>query len=167
MPHDQDREISCAYSLRSMKAVLAQYAVRFSNYEGGATIGSYMLKEAERRGIEFFIFYAFVPAYDLSELSNMLQGMRIENDYKAWYDLMRRFNHMFDLGIDLTQLEQDSNELTDSMSQKIEELHKKMPQANVKEYLDAIASQFTERPFIPLDDVWERELGDLLDDLDE
>ena len=167
MPFDKDREISCAYSLRSMKEELAKYAVRFSNYEGGATIGTYILKLAEKRNIEFFVFYAFVPAYDLSQLSTSLQGMRIENDYKAWYDLMRRFNHMFDLGIDLTQLERDSQELNQSMQQKIEELGDKISPENVEKYMKIVTSRFTEHPFIPLDDVWERELGDLLDDLDD
>lgn len=167
MPFDKDREVSCAYSLHSMKKVLAEYAVNFSDYEGGATIGTYMLKEAERRGIEFAVFYAFVPAYDLSQLSSSLQGMRIENDYKAWYDLMRRFNHMFDLGLDLSRLEKESEELIDSMSSKIEELQKRVPQVNMKEYMDAISQRFSEQSFMPLDDVWERELGDLLDDLDE
>jgi predicted ATP-grasp superfamily ATP-dependent carboligase len=167
MPFDKDREVSCAYSLRSMKEGLADYAVNFSNYEGGATIGTYLLKEAERRGIEFAVFYAFVPAYDLSQLSSSLQGMRIENDYKAWYDLMRRFNHMFDLGLDLSRLEKESEELIDSMNSKIEEIQKRLPQVNMKEYMDAISQRFSEQSFMPLDDVWERELGDLFDDLDE
>lgn len=167
MPYDKDREVSCAYSLLRLKDELAQYAVRFSNYEGGATIGSYMLDEAEKRDLEFFVFYAFVPAYDLSQLSNLLQGMRIENDYKAWYDLMNRFNHMFNLTLDLSDLAQKSEDLTASMVAKINELEKKAPGVKVKEYMDALSKRFEEQSFMPLDDVWERELGDILEDLDE
>jgi hypothetical protein len=121
---------------------------------------------AEGREIEFIDFYAFVPAYDFSEIANHLQGVRIESDFKAWYDLMRRFNHMFDLGIDLTDLEQQSDELSLSLDAKIGELEKRMPQLNVREYLEQLASEFTEMPFMPLDDVWERELGDLFKDMD-
>jgi len=165
MPYDKDREISCAYSLKTMKEELGKYAVRFSNYEGGTTIGSFLLDEARRRTIEFIVFYGFVPAYDFSEISAVLQGMRIDNDYKAWYDLMRRFNHMFDLPIDLSELETHSEELLVSMEHKLRELEQKAPQLNVRDYLDQLAQNFTERPFMPLDDVWERELGDLLDDM--
>jgi predicted ATP-grasp superfamily ATP-dependent carboligase len=167
MPYDKDRNISCTYSLRRMKPELADYAVRFSNYEGGTTIGSYLLDKAEQREIEYFVFNAFVPAYDLSQLSVPLQGMRIENDFRAWYELVRRFNHMFNLGFDLTDLARDSDELTFSMDAKIEELDKKAPQLNIRDYINDLASDFTEMTFMPLDDVWERELGDLLDEIDD
>lgn len=165
MPYDKDREVSCVYSLQGMKDELAEYAVKFSNYEGGATIGTILVDRAEPRGVEFLDFYAFVPAYDFAQLSTNLQGMRIENDFKAWYDMMRRFNHMFDLGIDLSELERQSEELLASMDAKIDELESKMPQLKVREYLQRLASDFTEMPFMPLDDVWERELGDLFKDM--
>jgi predicted ATP-grasp superfamily ATP-dependent carboligase len=167
MPYDKDREISCIYSLRPMKKELEHYAVKFSNYEGGATIGSYLVDKAEERGVEFLVFYAFVPAYDFSQLSTLLQGIRIENDFKAWYDIMRRFNHMFGLEIDLSDLEQQSEELYASMEAKIEDLESKMPQMKVREYLDQLAQDFTERSFLPLGEVWERELGDIFKNLDE
>lgn len=167
MPYDKDREISCIYSLRPMKKELENYAVKFSNYEGGATIGSYLVDKAEERGVEFLVFYAFVPAYDFSQLSTLLQGIRIENDFKAWYDIMRRFNHMFGLEIDLSDLERQSEELYASMEAKIEDLESKMPQLKVREYLDQLAQDFTERSFLPLGEVWERELGDIFRNLDE
>ncbi|MFQ5612072.1 MAG: PAC2 family protein [Anaerolineae bacterium] len=164
MPYDKDREISCVYSLRGMKEELARYAVRFSNYEGGATIGSYLLDKAEQRGVEFFVFYAFVPAYDFSSLSRQVQGISIESDYKAWHDLLKRLNHMFGLAVDLSELERQSAELIASMDAKIDELEQKLPQLNVKEYLAKLADDFTEMSFMPLDEVWERELGDLFKD---
>jgi proteasome assembly chaperone (PAC2) family protein len=167
MPYDKDREISCVYSLPDMKQELTDYAVKFSDYEGGTTIGTYLVDQAEAREIEVIDFYAFVPAYDFSQLSDLLQGIRVEQDFKAWYDLLRRFNHMFDMGLDLTDLEAKSTELIDSMETKIAELDEKMPQVDVREYLMEMARDFTETPFMPLDDVWERELGDLLQDLDD
>ena len=165
-PYDRDREISCVYSLREMKDELAKYAVKFSNYEGGATIGTYLADRAEQRGIEFLVFYAIVPAYDFSQFSMGFKGMRIEKDFKAWYDLMRRFNHMFDLGIDLSDLERQSEELISSMDSKIDELESTMPQLKVREYMDKLAREFTEMPFMPLSDVWESELGDLFKDVE-
>ena len=164
MPYDMDREISCIYSLPWMKEELDDYACKFSNYEGGATIGTYMADQAEQRGIEFVVFYGFVPSYDFSELSVLLTGMRIENDYRAWYELMRRLNHMFGIEIDLADLEQKTEELIASMDAQIDELEQKAPRLKIKEYLQELAVGFTERPFMPLGDVWKRELRDLFDE---
>ena len=168
MPYDKDREISCSYSLRSMKAELASYAVKFSDYEGGVTISTYLIDKAEEREIEFFTFYAFVPSYDFGQFSlTSQQGVRIEVDFKAWYDVMRRFNHMFKLGIDLSSLARQSDELVVSMTDKLMELENKSPQFKIKEYMEKVTQDFTEQSFIPLDDVWERELGDLFEDMDD
>jgi predicted ATP-grasp superfamily ATP-dependent carboligase len=164
MPYDKDREISCVYSLPHLKDELAHYALRFSDYEGGATIGTYLVDQAEARNIELVDFYAFVPSYDFAELSSNLQGMRIETDFKAWYDVTRRINHMFDLGLDLSDLARQSSEVIDTMEAEIEALERKLPQLQVREYLQDLAKDFNELPFAPLDDVWERELGDLFPD---
>ena len=167
MPYDKEREISCVYSLPGLKQELADYAVRLSDYEGGATIGTYLVDRAEPREIECLDFYAFVPTYDFAQSSTVFQGIRLEDDFKAWYDLMRRLNYMFGLGLDLTDLQHQSEELTASIAAKIEELARQMPQLKIKEYLAEVGKDFIERPFIPLDDVWARELGDLLDDIDD
>lgn len=167
MPYDRERDISCVYSLRALKAELDKYAARFSNYEGGATIGTYLLDEAEKRGVEFLVFYAFVPAYDFSQLSSAVQGMRVENDYKAWYDLLKRFDYMFGLGLDLADLERTSDELVSTMHAKLEDLDRKMPELKVKAYMEQLARDFTERTFMPLSDVWTKALDDLFDDLED
>jgi proteasome assembly chaperone (PAC2) family protein len=164
MPYDQDREVSCVYSMPWMKEELADYACQFSNYEGGSTIGTFFVDKAEQRDVEFVVFYGFVPSYDFSELSILLTGMRIENDYRAWYELMRRLNHMFGLKIDLSDLEQKTEELGASMDAQIDDLEQKAPRLKIREYLSELAAEFTERPFMPLGDVWERELRDLFDE---
>lgn len=167
MPYDKDREVSCSYSLRRMKSELDEYAVRFSNYQGGATIGSYIIDRAELHGLEIFVFNAFVPAYDFSQTGASIQGVRIEHDYRAWYELMRRFNHMFGLGIDLSDLDRQSEELMASIDAKIAEMERALPQINVRSYLQKLTENFTERPFMPLDDVWEQELRDLFTDSED
>jgi len=167
MPYNKDREVSCVYSLREMKDELSDYAVRFSDYEGGATIGSLLLDRAEKRRVEFIDLYAFVPAYDFGQSEDQFQGIRIESDFKAWYDLMQRLNHMFDLGMDLSDLQQQSSELVSALDSKLAELERQLPQLNVREYMEGLAKDFSERSFMPLDDVWERELGDLFSDLND
>ena len=164
MPYDKDREISCVYSLPRMKNELSRYAVRFSDYKGGATIGVYLADKAEERGIELLVFYAMVPSYDFSESSILTQRMAMEEDYKAWYDLMSRFNHMFRLNLDLSDLETRSQKLTSAWDSRIKELAKKTPQLGVEAYMEKINADFTERSFVPLSDIWEEELGDLLED---
>ncbi|MFO7918958.1 MAG: PAC2 family protein [Anaerolineae bacterium] len=161
-PYDRDREASCVYSLPDMKEELENYSVRFSNYEGGATIGTYLAHSAERYGMELVVLYAFAPAYEFSQLGITLQGMRVETDWKAWYDLMVRINYMFKLGLDLSELEEQSQELIEEWDERIEELEKEHPELHVKEYLDNVAEDFVEHPFIPLDDAW-----DELDNIDD
>ena len=74
---------------------------------------------------------------------------------------------MFGLGIDLSELKRRSDTLISSMNSELDELDRNMPQLKVKAYLEALTSEFTEKPFMPLDDLWERELKDLLDDEDD
>mgnify|MGYP006969508777 CR=1 FL=1 len=68
--------------------------------------------------------------------------------------------------LDLSELEHFSHELIVSMEEKIAKLDQELPQLNVQEHLAKITQNFTEMTFMPLDDVWERELGDLLDDIE-
>ena len=167
MPYDREREIHAVYSLPRLKTELDNYAVKYSNYEGGSTIGTYLAYRAGQRGIELIDLYAFVPAYDFSQISNQVQGLRIDSDFQAWFDVMRRIKHMFELEIDLSDLEMRSLELASSMDAKVEEVTRKYPKLKVKEFMQQLTDAFEELPFMPLDDLWARELGDLLDDLGE
>lgn len=167
MPYGRDREVSCIYSLPRLKEELSEYAVKFSNYEGGATVGACIADRAEDRGIEFIDFYTFVPAYDFSQFTTDIQGIRIEYDFRAWYELMRRFNHMFELGFDLTGLERMSNDLNESIEDEVRALGEKIPDFDVLNFLQQVDEEYDEMPFMRLDDIWERELGDILDDIDD
>lgn len=163
MPYDKDREISCVYSLPSMKAEMEGYAVRLSDYEGGATIGVYLADRAEERGIELIAFYAMVPAYDFSQPSTTVQRVSADEDYKAWYDVMRRLDYMFGLDLDLTDLENRSAELITAWESRISQLKRKLPGV-VGPYLEKINEDFSERSFDPLGQAWEDALGDIFDD---
>ncbi len=161
VPYDKEREISCTYSLPRLRQELTRYAVRFSNYEGGVSIGSYFAAQATRRQIEYVGWYAFAPLYDFSELSPILQPLMITEDYRAWYDVMRRVNYMFKLGLDLSDLEQKSHELVKAITSKIEALSTAMPQFAIKQHLQKLTADFIEPSFEPLDDAWEAGLKDI------
>lgn len=165
VPYDKDRNISCVYSLLGMKDELTKYAVKFSNYEGGTTISMHLAHRAEARGIEFFRFCAFVPSYDFSKLSTLVQPIAIEKDFKAWYDLMIRLDHMFSLNMDLSDLEKRSDELVSTWDSKIAQVASRMPQLRVKDYMQKVDEEFSEMSFEPLSDVWEEAIEDILDDL--
>lgn len=163
MPYDKDREISCVYSLPEMREEMEGYAVRLSDYEGGATIGVYLADRAEERGIELVTFYAMVPAYDFSRASSAIQRVSAEEDYKAWYDLMRRLDYMFGLDLDLSDLEARSAELVAAWESRIAQLKKKMPRV-VEEYMSEVNEGFSEQTFDPLGQAWEDALGDIFGD---
>ncbi len=167
MPFNRERQISCLYSLPQMKEALAETAVQFSNYEGGATIGAYLVDHAETLGLEWVDLYAFVPAYNFSPNNLEPQLLSIESDYKAWYDLMRRINHLCQLSLDLSDLQRRSERLLRGMEEKINALEQEMPQLNVREFLAELEETFTEQPFVPLGDVWAAELDNLFRDRDE
>jgi proteasome assembly chaperone (PAC2) family protein len=164
-PYNRDREIHAIYSLPRLKTALEPYAVKFSNYEGGSTIGAYLAHRAGQRGMELVDLYAFVPAYDFSQITKQVQGLRIDSDYQAWFDILRRVNHMFELNISLADLEVRSLELASTMDSQIDELNRKYPKLKVREFMQQLSDAFEELPFMPLDDLWATELGDLLDNL--
>jgi predicted ATP-grasp superfamily ATP-dependent carboligase len=167
VPYDRDRNISCLYSLPRMKDGLAKYAVNFSDYEGGASIGTYLADRAGPRGIEYCGFYAFVPSYDFSKASSLVRPTVIEQDVKAWYDLMKRLDHMFNLDMNLSDLERRSEELISKWDGNIEKLAEAIPQLGVKEYMAEVNSEFSEKSFEPLSDLWEEALGRLFDEPEE
>jgi proteasome assembly chaperone (PAC2) family protein len=166
VPYDRAREIHAVYSLPHLRESLEKYAVKFSDYEGGVTIGSYMLDRAEQDGIEFVSLYGFVPAYDFSTQHAQVEGIRIEDDYRAWAEIMHRINTMFGIWLDLSDLERRGAELSAELSAKVEKLDRKMPTLKVKEHMARLNDEFEESTFMALDNMWEDELGDILNGID-
>jgi len=167
VPYEKARSFSCVYSMPHLKRQVQDLAVSLSDYLGGASIGSYICKRAGEQGLEYISFYAFVPTYDFSGISQIENAIRIENDFMAWLGVMRRLNYMLKLGFDLSDLEEKSQRLVQIVDQKLEELDSLAPQHRVREYLERISGEFEEMPFDPLDDFWEDELRRLFDKLDE
>jgi predicted ATP-grasp superfamily ATP-dependent carboligase len=158
LPYDKDRLISSIYSLPKLKEEFEDIAVNLSDYHGGASVGSYICRRAGEQDIEYVSFYAFVPAYDFSNVSQLANSIRIENDFMAWLGIMQRIDHMLNLEFDLSDLEQKSKELVDLFDSKIKELDEEAPELGVQEYLKRLSDEFAVTPFTPLDDVWEQEL---------
>lgn len=163
LPYDKERSVSCIYSQPELREELETLAVNFSDYQGGASIGSYICKRAAERDVSFISFYAFVPTYDFSNVAQIGNTIRIENDFMAWLGVMRRVNHMLKTEFDLTDLEEKSDHLVEIVDAKVEELEASTPDLSVRDYMERLSEEFTEELFEPLDDVWEEELRRLLD----
>lgn len=166
LPYNKDRMVSSIYSLKELKAELEEIAVNMSDYHGGASVGSYICRRAGDRGMEFVSFFAFVPAYDFSTVSQVANSIRVENDYMAWLGILQRIKHMINLDLDLTDLEEKSVELVELFDSKIDELDRESPQLGIREYLTKLSDEFVPTTFTPLDDVWEQELRRLFNQSD-
>jgi proteasome assembly chaperone (PAC2) family protein len=167
LPYDKERPVAGIYSLTRLRDEISTYAVDLSDYHGGASIGSYACKRAEEAGIEFIGFYAFVPTYDFSGISQAGKAIRVETDYMAWLGVMRRVNHMLRLDFDLLDLEEKSRRLVKLIDAKVEEIEQANPQAGVRDYLKRLSTNFDETIYDPLGEVWEDELRRLMDKFDE
>jgi len=169
LPYDKERSISCIYSLPYLKEALKELAVNFSDYHGGASIESYICKRAGEQGLEFISFYAFVPAYDFSEVVHINSSVRIENDFMAWLGILRRINYLQKTNFDLSDLEQKSAHLIQTVNDKMDELDQAAPQLGIRDYLARLGADFTENPFNPVDDFWESKLRKILgnDEIDD
>jgi proteasome assembly chaperone (PAC2) family protein len=164
LPYTKERMISCIYSQPHLKDELNAFGVTYSDYNGGASIGSYICRRAADANREFIGFYAMVPTYDFSQLAQATNGIRIENDFMAWHGIMRRINYMLKTTFDLTDLESKSKHLIQVIDAKVDEIDREMPELNIRAYLGQLEADFDETEFDPLDSVWENELRRLLDD---
>jgi len=167
LPYDKERMVSANYSLPRLKEEINQLAVNLSDYRGGASIGSFVCRRAGDKGMEYVGLYGFVPSYDLSPMGQMGSVIRLENDYMAWFGVMRRVDYMLKLHLDLTDLEERSRHLVKMMDAKVEEIEGEAPQLGLRDRIKEISADFKEKPFIPLDDVWENELRRLMDKFDD
>jgi proteasome assembly chaperone (PAC2) family protein len=164
LPYDKERMVSAIYSLPRLKEEVKALAVNLSDYHGGASIGSYLCRRAGEQELEYVSFYAFVPTYDFSQISQVGSTIRLENDFMAWLGVMKRVNYMLKLKLDLSDLQVKSDDLIDVVDAKVDELDSMAPQMGVREYMAGLTESFEEVVFEPLGSVWEDELNRLFDD---
>jgi proteasome assembly chaperone (PAC2) family protein len=164
LPYDKERMVSAIYSLPRLKEEVKALAVNLSDYHGGASIGSYLCRRAGEQEMEYVSFYAFVPTYDFSQISQVGSTIRLENDFMAWLGVMKRINYMLKLKLDLSDLQDKSDDLIDVVDAKVDELDSMAPQMGVREYMAGLTESFEEVVFEPLGSVWEDELNRLFDD---
>jgi proteasome assembly chaperone (PAC2) family protein len=167
VPYEEDRDLVCVYSLAGMREELRRYGFRFSEYSSGSTIGMYLAKEAQRRGIEFVRLTAMVPAYDLSKGEILARPLLIEYDHKAWHDVLVRVNSLCSLRLDLSELEERSRELVSDWDRTMTNLTDAVPELDVEGYMEEMRAEFAQKSYGTLDELWEEELAELFEDEEE
>jgi hypothetical protein len=163
VPHWRERRVSSVYSAPHLKARLAKLNVRFSGYEGGATIAMFLAAHASRGHVPLCRLCAYVPAYTFGAGSVTIRRMAMERDYVAWHGLARRLNRLFGLRIDLRDLESRGEDLTSAWNVQIEELSASLPRLGVQEYLTRVQEEFEEESEHDDGNLWDSALRDIVD----
>ena len=166
-PPDLERRITCAYSKASMKEDLERYGLQFSSYGSdgrrGPTIGMAMVSMAhfEYPDVEMFRLGAMAPLYPL--LSSNNQQLGITRDHRSFYDVMRRLNAMFELSIDLAELQTLGDAESRELQTNLEKLSESSREA--KQVIEQVRSDYSYTPFeqrVELDPALDQTLEDIL-----
>ncbi len=171
-PPELERRISCVYSKAGMKEILDRFGLQYSSYGSrgrqGPTIGMALVSMAhfEHPEVEMFRLGGMVPMYPFTTANSQQVG--IATDHRAFYDIMRRLKPMFNLSIDLSELqtmgEIESNRLQETL-EKIGESN-----AEAKSLIERTRSDFSYTPFVEpvdLDPELDRTLQDILENMPE
>ncbi len=163
VPYDRPRHVHGIVSLPHMREEMDDLVVEPSNYQGPSSIGSYINKRAGEQGMENIGLFAFSPIYQFGGIEETSKSIHIESDYLAWLNVMERVNHMLGARFDLSDLETLADDLVEKVDDKVLELDNKYPELRIEEFFRRLRTEFEDRSFNPLDDIWQdslRRLGD-------
>lgn len=130
IPHTREVRVSCSVSNEKQKEKLRGYDIRFTNYEGPASMVTLLTRLSKQRGVEMTSFIAEIPVY-----------VQTENP-KGIRTIMKRLVKLLGLDIDLGDLsemssgfEKNLNELV-AKKPKLAEQIKKLEENYDKEFFD-------------------------------
>jgi len=112
VPHTRQPRLFCSVSNPQLKQTFKHYAVTFTNYEGPASIVTYLTHTCNGYGLEMVSLVATVPAY--------VQG----NNPKCIAAVTRRLCGMLNIRPDLDELDARS----DQFEKKLDEIVEKQPE---------------------------------------
>lgn len=164
VPYDKERYVTSIFSQPHLKEELSDMATDLSNYQGPGSIGSFLCNRAGKYKMDLVGFYSFSPIFQFSQFETVSETIHIENDYRAWLGSIRRINHMLGININLEDLEQKSDQLTERIKKTIEKLDVKYPDLAFSDYAKKLSDDFEENIFSPLGDIWQDELRRLGDE---
>ena len=136
IPHTREVRITCSVSDKEQKERLKGYDVRFTEYEGPASIVTFLTKISKEKGIKMVSLVAEIPLY-----------IQTENP-KAIKAIMKRLVKLLNLEIDLSDLSKMSDEFEKNVNialarePKLAEQVKKLEEAYDKEFFDDQKEEF-------------------------
>ena len=98
VPHTREPRVYCSVSDKRLKDEMEQYGVRFSEYEGPASIVTYIMSKCSQKGLNMVSLVAEIPAY--------VQG----RNAKCIERLARRLAGMLGLQLHLDELRASGEE---------------------------------------------------------
>lgn len=107
IPHTREPRISCYVSSKQQEARLKDYDLRFTNYEGPASITTLLTRLSKEKGIEMINFVAEIPVY---VQTRNLKGIKA---------ITKRLIKLLDIDIDLGELFKRSDEFEKNMNELI------------------------------------------------
>ena len=171
-PPDLERRITCVYSRPEMREQLERYGVQFSSYGSrgrqGPTIGMALVSLAhfEYSDVEMFRMGAMAPMYPFMTNNNNQLG--ITQDHRAYYDILRRLRSLFDIEMDLSELQQMGDRESKELLDNLERLGSTNNEA--KQIIDQVRLDYQYTPFVEpvdLDPALDQALENILRDIGE
>jgi len=171
VPPDLERRITCVFSKAEMKETLEKFGVQFSSYGSGGsrgpTIGMALITLAhyEHQDVEIFRLGAMAPLYPFTTEDREQVGIR--NDHQSYYDIMRRLRSIFELELDLSELQTMGESESQELAEKLEQISESNSEA--KQLIGKIRDDFEYTPFVEhvnLDQALDDALNDILRGLD-
>ena len=171
-PPDLERRITCVYSQPEMREQLERYGVQFSSYGSrgrqGPTIGMALVSMAHYQfpDVQMFRMGAMAPMYPFMTNNNNQLG--ITQDHRAYYDILRRLRSLFDIEMDLSELEDMGHRESQDLLDNLERLGSTNNEA--KQIIDQVRLDYQYTPFVEpvdLDPALDQALENILRDIGE
>jgi proteasome assembly chaperone (PAC2) family protein len=109
VPHTRDPRLFCSVSDAEMKPRFESYGMKFSDYEGPASITTYLTTRAKEQGIEMASLVAAVPAY--------VQG----GNPKCIVAVVRRIAGLLGVHVELEDLQANADEFERKLTEVVQE----------------------------------------------
>jgi len=109
VPHTREPRLFCSVSDAKLKETFQHYGVKFTNYEGPASIVTYLTANASERDLSMASFIATIPAY--------VQG----NNPKCIEAVTRRLVGILELEMELDDLRDDSDDFEKKLNEVVQE----------------------------------------------
>jgi proteasome assembly chaperone (PAC2) family protein len=136
VPHTREPRLFCSVSQAELKETFQHYGVKFANYEGPASIVTYLMTNCSKRDIKMVSFVAAIPAY--------VQG----SNPKCIEAVTRRIAGMLELEMDFGDL----TTISEEFEKKLHDVVQEQPELEIN--IHKLEEDYD-------NDIFNNELGDL------